>query len=64
MSEENVLKKQNEQNRSIAIVACLDAKQAFELYSYRIIDHQAFIDKMVEIGGTLSQITLIPEDGE
>lgn len=51
-----MLDDQKERNRSIAIVACLDAKQAFELYSYRIIDHEGFIIKMIEIGGVLAQI--------
>jgi hypothetical protein len=39
----------SESNRAAAVVASIAVKQAFELYSWRVIDHNAFVDRMKDI---------------
>lgn len=45
-----------ELQRAGLIMAALDVEQAFKLYSYRIIDHDAFIEKMFEINVQISKL--------
>lgn len=39
---------QEERNRRAAITAAVEVKMAFEMYAYRIIDHETFSNKMKE----------------
>lgn len=41
-------------HRTLAIMAALDADQAFKLYSYRILAPEAFIEKMLDIANLIT----------
>lgn len=42
--------------RGAAILFCLDIEQAFKMYSYRIIDHTAFLERVKELTEELKTV--------